>query len=260
MTPEYTPHFAGHQTFTLRHSWLPKAAALLANGPMKLIPEDVMMELGVGKNMVEAIKHWLQATKVAARDSDGVFRLTGWGRNLLHPQEGTDPYLEDEANLWILHWNMATQPHRCGSLYYLFNEFGTNEFTEDLLVETIVHWATKQELKVARDSIKRDVSVVLRSYTKPKSKHEIEDIYQCPFIALRLILEPSKGQGYYFNSHAASSIPEAALRYILEDYQGMDTSRSGTIAFDMFPYRESLIRYTQKLSWIFRYSTTYSRF
>ena len=47
-------HFAGHETFHLRYSWLPKAADYLNNNPdgVSFSHYDIVMtELGIGKNM-----------------------------------------------------------------------------------------------------------------------------------------------------------------------------------------------------------------
>ncbi len=70
--------------------------------------DEAMVELGVGKNMVRAIRFWATATGVANnRGADG-WEITPFGIALLD-QNGLDPYLEDNQTLWLLHWKLATQ-------------------------------------------------------------------------------------------------------------------------------------------------------
>jgi hypothetical protein len=60
--------------------------------------DDATVNLGVGKNMVAAIRYWLIATKVIDNDS-----ITEFG-NFLNKN---DAYLEDDASLWLLHLALA---------------------------------------------------------------------------------------------------------------------------------------------------------
>ena len=53
-----------------------------------------MISLGVGKNMVRAIRFWLQAAGVATAGTGGTFTPTEFGKLVLSPR-GTDPFLED---------------------------------------------------------------------------------------------------------------------------------------------------------------------
>ena len=52
-------NFAGHESFPLRYSWLKKGFdCLLRNGPHCFSSDEALVQLGVGKNMVRAIRHW----------------------------------------------------------------------------------------------------------------------------------------------------------------------------------------------------------
>ena len=99
--------FGGHQSFALRTAWLPKAAQAIQDG------EDVfgdplrgVVRLGLGKNMVEALRAWVEAYGVAKRDK-GVWRLAPIGQAVFG-SGGYDRYLEDDQTLWLLHWNIST--------------------------------------------------------------------------------------------------------------------------------------------------------
>ncbi|SEH04935.1 DUF4007 family protein [Candidatus Venteria ishoeyi] len=57
--------FGRHQTFPLRFGWLSKGFQSLLENPGIFSDEDATIKLGVGKNMVESIKYWLQAARIA---------------------------------------------------------------------------------------------------------------------------------------------------------------------------------------------------
>src|ERR1022692_3922954 len=65
--------FSGHETFPFRYSWLPKAVVeLTANAELFSNDERAMVRLGVGKNMVKAIRFWVQAAGIATPDQKGL--------------------------------------------------------------------------------------------------------------------------------------------------------------------------------------------
>ena len=54
--------FSGHQTFVCRYGWLEKGVRLIQRNPHGFLEDDVLIQLGVGKNMVESIKYWCVQT------------------------------------------------------------------------------------------------------------------------------------------------------------------------------------------------------
>ena len=100
--------FSGHETFPCRYAWLPKAFSEILASPKALADDqEAMIALGVGKNMVRAIRFWLQATGMATAAGGGALAPTPFGRKLLGPK-GADPYLEDIRTIWLLHWQIAS--------------------------------------------------------------------------------------------------------------------------------------------------------
>ncbi len=62
---ELNYRFSGHETFPCRYAWLPKAVRGLREDPALFSNEDdAMVRLGVGKNMVRAIRFWADAAGV----------------------------------------------------------------------------------------------------------------------------------------------------------------------------------------------------
>src|SRR4051812_26732207 len=99
--------FSGHETFPCRYAWLPKAfRALRANGRAFADEEAAIVELGVGKNMVRAIRFWVQVAGVASPTTNG-YEITDFGRAIFD-EDGFDPYLEDVRTLWLIHWQLSS--------------------------------------------------------------------------------------------------------------------------------------------------------
>ena len=106
----YIKSFAGHETFAFRHFWLKKGVELINADPEVFQREDAIVRFGVGKNMVRSIRHWCLATRVAEEERGTRLRrlrVTELGNRLLS-DNGWDPYLEDDATLWLIHWNLAS--------------------------------------------------------------------------------------------------------------------------------------------------------
>jgi hypothetical protein len=55
--------FSGHDTFHCRQQWLLKGIELIGNDELSGFYnlEDAILNLGVGKNMVQAIQYWIRA-------------------------------------------------------------------------------------------------------------------------------------------------------------------------------------------------------
>src|SRR4051794_4618608 len=100
--------FTGHETFPFRYSWLPKAVRLLRDAPDGLADDvQAMTSLGLGKNMVQAMRFWIEVTQVATAGAGRTFELTPFGRSVLGAG-GHDPFLEDIKTLWLIHWKLAS--------------------------------------------------------------------------------------------------------------------------------------------------------
>src|SRR4051794_23239788 len=98
----------------MRYAWLKKAVDAAAVTPSLFASDDAMAVLGVGKNMVRSIRFWALATSVLEEvpKTRGVeLRPTQFGKSLFGEQ-GFDPFLEDAASLWLLHWRITTNEKR----------------------------------------------------------------------------------------------------------------------------------------------------
>src|SRR5438046_2950320 len=108
--------FARHETFHPRYGWFRKGVKAAEQSPEVFSKESAPVELGVGKNMVRAIRFWGRAAKVladAANPRQPRLPLSvpsQNGRALFDERTGLDPYLEQPGSLWLLHWWLLAPP------------------------------------------------------------------------------------------------------------------------------------------------------
>src|SRR5262245_9439685 len=120
--PSYT--FSGHETFTLRYPWLKKGFDAVLDDPNVFTREDAISTLGVGKNMVRSIRHWCLTAGVLEEvpASRTALRPTRLGRALF-ADDGLDPYLEDPATLWVVHWQIVSNRVRATTWFWTFSHY-----------------------------------------------------------------------------------------------------------------------------------------
>lgn len=205
-TEKIAGSFARHETFHPRYGWLRKAYEAAKLGPETFSRADATVELGVGKNMVNAIRYW-----GVAFDLLDEVRLPGRGRTTsfvpsalaeaLFDEAGWDPYLEDAASLWLLHWRLL-RPRCVAPVWWLaFHGFEPAQFTEEQLlhqveehVDSVPEWG-----RIAPRSVKKDMDCVLRMYApaRARGRDAFEDILDCPFRDLGLIEPvPAEARSY----------------------------------------------------------------
>ena len=128
------PVFGRHETFHPRWGWFSKAVFEGKTNPYVFQQSDAPLLLGVGKNMVRAIRYWGEASTLLKEVKPPKERLsaaspTRRGDALLDPEGGADPYLELTGSLWLLHWWMlAPTPHSMVPLAWYLQHFRPQEF------------------------------------------------------------------------------------------------------------------------------------
>src|SRR5579871_5559462 len=184
--PQY--RFSGHQTFPLRITWIPKVVAEIEKGndPLTQIDEGIT-KLGLGKNMVEASRCWIEAFQIARR-FEGKWKLTKYGEFIFHPSKGKDPYLEDVATSWLLHWlinNNTDSPFFAWEC--VFNRWSTTEFSATQIIEAFEQESNKIK-PASMVTLRQHWEVFLHSY-RPTKADRGEDHLDNVLSALRLIRE-----------------------------------------------------------------------
>jgi len=225
--------FARHETFHPRYGWFYKAvnaAQKSERGRDMFRVENATIALGVGKNMVKAIRFWGQAAKLLAEDDSspesGSRRVPSIvssrnGLMIFDDQIGLDPYLELPGTLWLLHWWMLRPVTRLPVWWIAFQRFGAVEFAKEDLVNFVLAEVDRSGWKCPRiSSVRKDVSCLLRMYSARDSiKASFDDLLDCPMRELGLI-EASWGEKnrYRFRLGPKPTLPDMVLVYACLDW------------------------------------------
>lgn len=233
--PKYK--FSGHQTFVFRYGWLEKGVRAVAECPTIFSEEDALVHLGVGKNMVSSIRHWCQVTKLVEpdptieRNTGRHLRVTDIGRRLLL-DDGWDPFLEDDASLWLIHWLLVSNPEIGTAWKLLFSRFHRPDFTRRELVEFINHFVEKQSLKLSESVIARDTDCLIRSYAagaNGKKQVSPEESFDCPLLQLDLVQPSPDGELYRFAIGPKPTLSAAVFAFALAEYFDLVAGSSNTL-------------------------------
>jgi hypothetical protein len=219
------PVFGRHETFHPRWGWFSKSVFEAKENPYVFQNQDAPLLLGVGKNMVRAIRYWGEASTLLKEVKPPKERLaaaspTRRGNALLDPDGGADPYLELTGSLWLLHWWMLQPaPHSMVPLaWYAFNVFRPQEFNASDLEQAFYEECLKGvgDWRPAQNTLVRDSSCFLRTYVATGAS-QIDDALDAPLRQLGL-LSSVPGQKRRFRFQSPALIEAEVVLYCCADY------------------------------------------
>jgi len=212
--PEKTS-FGRHETFPLRFGWLTKGFQGLRGNANVFNDPEATVTLGVGKNMVHAIAYWMHTMRLA-EPNDGGFKPTALG-NLLLGEQG-DPYLEDEATLWLLHWLIASNPQQATGFFWFFNRFSLPRFSESEVQSALEAFVQQSIKRKAKSTLKSDVNTLLRMYSPTAVRGDVpsEDSFDSPMSLLRLV-QPRPGRQFLSGWGLQPNLPSFVLGYAVAE-------------------------------------------
>lgn len=208
--------FSGHDSFQCRQLWLKKGYDFVQEG-QSFNNEDAVVKLGVGKNMVSAIRYWMKAFNVI----DSKDNPTDFGTKLLDEETGYDPYLEDEASLWLLHYQLVKTG--LASIYtVIFNEFRKEKlfFTKETFLNYLKRiQEANPELSFNENTVAKDFTVFVNMYKNDSDSNDIEDSFSGILSEIGLLTQRGKGKDEQFQieNNERDSLPEAVVLYSILD-------------------------------------------
>lgn len=185
--------FRAHDTFFIRKGWISKGMRYVDKDSEVFISkkDNPMDVLGIGSNMVKALRYWLQAIGVTEEPRFGkrIQTFTPFG-SLVYEH---DKYIEELGSLYLLHYKLVTNEELATSWYFFFNEFALSDFGKDDFATQIGNYIKMKEedITVAARSIDDDFTCLINTYvprykTQPK-KVSAENNIDCPLGELGLI-------------------------------------------------------------------------
>jgi Protein of unknown function (DUF4007) len=230
--------FSGHQTFPLRIAWLPKAIREIASrrDPLTNIDEGIVT-LGLGKNMVEALRCWIEAFQIASKKAAG-WCLSPIADMVFSPSNGLDPFLEDHTSNWLLHWLISTNVTvRFFAWECLFNRWSAPEFNASSVVEAFRKESEQYPKSASIVTLKQHWEVFLHSYRPPRRTRE-EDHLDSALSVLGLIQEAGERQNasgkwetlYTFDTSPKAAIPQQLFTFFIHDWWNRAFPSEQTVA------------------------------
>jgi len=218
--------FGRHETFALRYSWLTKGYQEVSKNSSIFSSDEATVVLGVGKNMVNAIRYWLQAAQLIVPGKSG-FNTTPLGDDIFG-KKGFDRYLEDEATIWLVHWLIASNPELATGWYWFFNKFHKPEFTSQEAATALLDFAKQNiQSKFSATTVKQDLAIVLRMYARSKgnTRTPIEEALDSPLSLLGLITQAPGGRTYYSRTLEREALPISIFGFaVAQLFEAMNVS------------------------------------
>lgn len=222
--------FSGHDSFQCRQLWLKKGYDYI-KASKTFNDDDAVVELGVGKNMVASINFWMKAFGILSKDNE----LTEFANFIFDTENGKDPFLEDEATLWLLHYNLVTLNYAT-TYNLIFNDLRREriEFTKEHFIGFIQRKADEQNMNtINKNTLATDFEVLTKMYLRSTAQlKDREDTFSGILTELNLIQEEvhknSDKQSTYISipTDEKNEIPEDVILYCILDNNSLDKSIS----------------------------------
>ena len=185
--------FRAHETFAIRKGWLHKGMKNVVNSPTVFIDKDVnpMEKLGLGTNMVKALRYWLQVAGLTYENQKTRMQfLTRFGKLVCE----NDKYIEEDGTLYLIHYFLSSNKEMGTSWYYFFNHYNATEFTKESYLESMKMFLYEQEkengakeIKFSERALLEDLDCILRTYLPSQTKYSPESNMDSPFLDLQLL-------------------------------------------------------------------------
>ena len=226
--------FSGHESFACRYGWLPKFYDLLVTNPEAIRnDEEVMVTLGIGRNMVKSVRFWAQAFGLMDDAPRAPVSATPFAHWLLDLERGDDPYLEDVGSLWLLHWRLAATAS-LAAWDVAFFEIPEREILRRFLAQRVGRRASELDKRLSASTLRQHVDIFLSTYVAPldASGQTVEESLGCPLQELGLVrLSPAgdRDELIEFTRGPWRHLSPTTFLRILLDYWQLRAPNDGTV-------------------------------
>lgn len=216
--------FRAHDTFFIRKGWLSKGMERVVGKPDLFVDkeENPMDILGIGANMVKALRYWLQAVGLTSEPVSGrrIQALTDFGQRVY----AHDRYIEELGTLYLLQYQLAKQKEEATAWYFFFNIFNMSEFTKEEFVQEMQNYIlmSDEDGTVALRSLNDDFACIINTYlprykTSP-DKISPENNIDCPFGELGIVdIANKKRKTFKKSIPAAKTFNPWVVLSVIED-------------------------------------------
>ena len=205
--------FAGHDSFYLREGWLRKGILAIREDSAIFSSANLTKAidtLGVGANMVKAVRYWLEVCYLIEKESSGKtsFSLTWLAQHIME----RDPYFQKNETLWLLHYYYS-----CNVPLWeiLFQKNTLPSFSKPQAKQLISMDVAEKQLHYSTSTLSSALDVFLSTYTwdRTANSRNPEDNLISPFNRLKLLIK-EKDQ-YSFHSVLDKDISPLFLYFLV---------------------------------------------
>ena len=236
---DYHPHLSGHETFPLRYGWLKKAFDAIRasedqdHNKSVFSDEDAIARFGLGKNMVSSMRHWATAAGILEDAGKDRIVTTALGQRLFDT-DGIDPYMEDPATSWLIHWHLCGRPSKT-TWFWAFSHYPALSFERETLVKALGKLAEERTWeRASKATIRRDVTCFVRTYVAQRSSRQAgqEDALESPLTELGLIKQVGKSERFRFVRGQKPSLGAGVFCYAVTDFWARSSEAAQTLSFE----------------------------
>jgi len=229
--------FAQHQSFHIRDGWLRKGMVeVRLNEAIFTDSNQAAFQLGLGKNMAEALRFWMWATGLTDEqprptDRKRVQNLTPFGQLVLDH----DPYLEEDGTLWLIHYNLISNEEGATAWYWFFNHFARLSFSAAEFVRELELWNIARGAKdIALSSFEKDFDCLVRTYCAREVDTTPEDTLESPLVQLGLLTvggQDKDEKRYILLRPEPARVPSLVALYVMKRWQEKNNPNSMQVSF-----------------------------
>ncbi|MDU1811750.1 DUF4007 family protein [Clostridium perfringens] len=231
----------GHGSFYLREGWITKGLKEIKINPYVFSDKNAADILGVGSNMVSAIKYWITTLGLVeskvGENRKTKYILSNLGKIIYEK----DLYIEERFTLWILHYMLVKNQNSATTWNLVFNNFDVKEFSKDELFNFLNLEYTRLvgEGEFSVKSLNDDCTCLLKTYYSDNENLNPEENLICPFSELN-ILERKKNR---FDKYVYTKlkINKSKLNPLVILYVLNDRSKKGSTTIDRLIEEENNI-------------------
>ncbi len=182
--------------------------------------------------MVSAIRYWMKAFNIL----DSKDKPTEFGAKLLD-NEGYDPFLEDDASLWLLHYQLI-KTGLASTYSIIFNEFRKEKLFFNKV--TFVNYLKRireadKTFNFNDNTVAEDFVVFVKMYQSSEGSNDIEDSFSGILSEIELLKTINKGKDeqYQIENSERDKLPPAVLLFsILENSSYGDSIGLNSLEYD----------------------------
>jgi hypothetical protein len=162
--------FGKHQSFFLKKQWITKGINAIIRNPEVFFDKSGYLDLGIGKNMQQSLKFWLEVTNIARVNADHRYHeLTDFGILVSKYDLGCSTKLSQNLiHFFISADSLLDKNEYSDSFFWFFNIYEERKFTKDASIEALVRFDSGN---TSSNTIKRDIECLISTYTSKEQTH-----------------------------------------------------------------------------------------